>query len=62
MKHCAHNRQQPVSQIQKNLEILYQSGETQIWYLIIVLGAFFLRLLPIMSTVESERNKNENLK
>jgi hypothetical protein len=30
-----------VSQIQKILEILYQSGETQIWFLIILLGALF---------------------
>ena len=29
-----------VSRFQKNLVILYQSGETQIWFLINVLGAF----------------------
>ena len=40
-----------VSRFQKNLVILYQSGETQILYFINALGAFHLELNPIMSTV-----------
>ena len=40
-----------VSRFQKNLVILYQSGETQIWVLINVLGAFHLGLIPIITTV-----------
>ena len=42
-----------VSRFQKNLVILYQSGETQIWFLINVLGAFHLGLIPIITTVIS---------
>jgi hypothetical protein len=40
-----------VSRFQKNLVILYQSGETQIWFFINVLGAFHLGLIPIITTV-----------
>ena len=42
-----------VSRFQKNLVILYQSGETQIWFLINVLGAFYLGLITIITTVMS---------
>ena len=40
-----------VSRFQKYLVILYQSGETQIWIWINVLGAFHLGLAPIITTV-----------
>ena len=39
------------AKFKKFLEILYQSGETQIWHLIIFLGAFFGGLAPIIHTV-----------
>ena len=43
-----------VSRFQNFLVILYQSGETQIWSLINVLGAFHLGLMPIITTVPRE--------
>ena len=37
----------------KKMVILYQCGETQNWLLINVLGAFYLGLIPIITTVLS---------
>ena len=50
-----------VSQFQKFLVILYQSGETQIWLLINVLGAFHLGLMPIITTVYSVSKDNRQI-